>query len=410
MSKEKIPKVLVLTVGVGRGEAIQKSLADALGCAISDQDPKKVFFICTEESKSTIDSIKNVNCDHELILLKDPDNIQSIFNILLPKFRKIRRECDKAILDYTSGTKSMSAGAVLAAIMSDFDRLEVIGGERENGIVKPKTEIITNFRTDFIKPELIIREALALFNAGRYDSCHQALEGIKGTNQLLSFSIENLDRLALAYSYWDRFDHTKANEFLNRLNFSIKKIDEAINKNKRFLGKLMSSNDLNRYGYMTADLLNNAKRRARECKYDDAVARLYRTIEGLAEYRLLVNGIDLNNINQEKLHYIIKDGEKASYWIAKIEGGKLKIALKEKFILLSNIADDTSGMYLNDKELQSLLTNRNYSILAHGWKTIAQDDCERLYNKIELIARMIFKDLDSMIEDSCFIEIDQSLI
>jgi len=60
---------------------------------------------------------------------------------------------------------------------------------------------------------------------------------------------------------------------------------EHLAGNKQFLGQLIS-NPKRENGkpepYYVADLINNAERRAEESKYDDAVARLYRTMELIA--------------------------------------------------------------------------------------------------------------------------------
>jgi len=60
---------------------------------------------------------------------------------------------------------------------------------------------------------------------------------------------------------------------------------EDLNQNKRFLGQLQTAEEPEPYNI--ADLINNAKRRGtEEKKYDDAVARLYRTIELIAHHQL----------------------------------------------------------------------------------------------------------------------------
>lgn len=398
-----MPGILVFTVGLGGDSKKQKSLAEALAYAVEHSDPQKVFFICTDESKSTLELNPDGICDKyekEIIILKEPDNIQDIFNVLFPKFKEMRSVYgkEKIIINYTSGTKSMSAGTVLAAVLSGFDNLQVIHGARENGIVKSGTEVITEFKTAFVNPGFVLKEANAFFKEGMYDACLQVLERIDEDKEFAEI-VNKLKQLAQAYSCWDRFDHKKALEKLKGLKFGKEEIDEGINRNKQFLGEMSSSNEIERYEYRIADLLNNAKRRAREGKYDDAVARLYRAIEGIAEYKLLKNGIDLNNVNQENLSNALNDSSKAS-WLNKIEDGKLKIGLKDKFQLLRDINDRFSEVYFNDKELQILLSKRNYSILAHGWETISKDDYDKLYNKIESIAKTILKDIKDYMKRS----------
>jgi len=48
----------------------------------------------------------------------------------------------------------------------------------------------------------------------------------------------------------------------------------------------MERENYENYDLLIADILNNARRRMKEGKYDDAMARLYRTVELIAQYRL----------------------------------------------------------------------------------------------------------------------------
>ena len=71
--------------------------------------------------------------------------------------------------------------------------------------------------------------------------------------------------------------------------------------NLNFLENKISNGNLKieNLHYYLSDLLNNAQRRIKEQKYDDAVARLYRITELIAQINLfeldLINDYNLNN-------------------------------------------------------------------------------------------------------------------
>ena len=115
---------------------------------------------------------------------------------------------------------------------------------------------------------------------------------------------------------------------------------------------------------LIADLLNNAKRRGAE-KYDDAVARLYRTVELIAQCILKEKyGIDTSNIEIDKLSTL-----------ARSQMQFRKVALEKLHADFSRainycIYDEEIGKKFSDDNKLKDLLKRNYSILAHGLNSI----------------------------------------
>ena len=91
----------------------------------------------------------------------------------------------------------------------------------------------------------------------------------------------------------------------------------------------------------------------------DAVARLYRTVELIGQYRLRVKfGIDSSNVDVDKLDSRLKEK------YGKIEGknGKIKLGLAKDYELLADMGDDSGKKFAENNRLMDLLTNRNESI------------------------------------------------
>lgn len=79
------------------------------------------------------------------------------------------------------------------------------------------------------------------------------------------------------------FNHEKAQECLKSKEVkTLDEIKDIINRNKSIICQIVSAKNgktTYKYRFYLPDLLANSQRRAYEGRYDDAVARLYRTLE-----------------------------------------------------------------------------------------------------------------------------------
>ncbi len=74
-------------------------------------------------------------------------------------------------------------------------------------------------------------------------------------------------------------------------NKNFPEVSRQLNKNIKALGVLNNPDNQLRCKYILASMLNNARRRADESKYDDAIARLYRSLELIAQIKLKEYGL-----------------------------------------------------------------------------------------------------------------------
>ena len=158
---------------------------------------------------------------------------------------------------------------------------------------------------------------------------------------------------------------------------------------------------------MLADLINNAERRIKECKYDDAVARLYRAIELIAQMKLREYGLD--DLSCEK--FTIEDirGKKIDpslYAKYKDEKRRLKLGLEMKFNLLNDLGWDM-GRHIYDNEMKNLLSKRNASVLAHGLDPVRKEDALKLLNKTKEGASGAIDKFEVLLEKGKFIKLER---
>jgi len=271
---------LFMTVGTGRKtkESI-RSLAHGLLSAIVHYNPDQIVFFGSDNSKETVSSLKEQYheekkkeiADHEFIMITGVDDFNECFGKMRRKIEEY--EDHEIIIDYTSGTKTMTMSAAICSMLY-HNKLNLVSGERgEDGVVIPGTENQREQNLYSAYDELLFDKVKDLFNSYRFEDAGSTLNEI-----VILEDRETYRKMIDAYDRWDRFNHNATFKTLEDVK------DDRVSQNKAFLGKLVHNKDLK---FFIVDLINNAARRIEEGKYDDAVARLYRTIELIAQTRLM---------------------------------------------------------------------------------------------------------------------------
>ena len=131
MARKK--RALFMTVGTGFKDN-QKSLAHGLMCSIVSKDPDLICFFGSRKSKSTIDTLKqifNESNDEDFddyfeTKFIENDNIDEFKDYFFEfKSKILELEDDyKIIIDYTSGTKTMTMSAAFASMIFGKELLE----------------------------------------------------------------------------------------------------------------------------------------------------------------------------------------------------------------------------------------------------------------------------------------------
>ncbi|MDI9624116.1 MAG: TIGR02710 family CRISPR-associated CARF protein [Candidatus Aenigmatarchaeota archaeon] len=398
-------RTLFMTVGTGVGPSNKKinGLAHGLLTSIEHYNPDMIVFFGSKDSEKTLESLKRQYNEkmgaklksYKFIKIENVDDFHECYTKIEKEIKK--EEDAEIIIDYTSGTKTMTTSAAICSMLYQ-KKLSLVTGERgENGIVIPGTEAPREQNLFAAYDKYLFDKVKEAFNHHRFGEAIDYLKRIVMPKEEVDY-----EKFIQGYDLWDKFDHIKAWELLK----NIKKVPP---ENKEFLGKLTSSMNLddqkellkNKGKFLVADLLNNAKRRLKEEKYEDAVARLYRIMELLAQCRLSEFGIYTSNVKIEKIPSHIQD----KYNKLRDDEGKVKLGLQKSYELLKDLEDKLGERYVNDKEIKELLKRRNESILAHGLKPITNEDIpevKKFYEKVEEYAKLIFPEIDDLMEKAKF--------
>ena len=203
----------------------------------------------------------------------------------------------------------------------------------------------------------------------------------------------------IAYDYLTKVD-------LEKLAFN--DIRDDLKINLKALGTIVRSPHENlKNCYILASLINNSIRRAEEYKYDDAIARLYRAFELIAQIRLGKYGLKSSDIDVD----ILKDKNVDEGFIEALEktrqDGKIRIGLIKDFELLAELDDDLGKEFAeNRNRINNLTIKRNNSILAHGLESLDKDDFDQFEELVESLALKLDKDMKKFLNETRFAKFD----
>lgn len=401
-------RALVITVGVGR------DVEHAICYSIRETNPDRLVFIHTPESLAKVEVVK------EILQEEDPDLWRKIEGEIechevvaddlatatersidiLEGLMAIGYSRRDITLDYTCGTKVMSAALAIASIITRVESLSYVSGKRgKNGRVMTGTESLRRERLLelFVREE--IKKAVSSFNRWRFEEAMNILENVKETVRApeIESEIHTLLRLSNIYMKYDLFDFNGAlklvdgsidSEVLKRYGIA-KRYGKNIGMLKVLSDARHSSEEVLEYGVV---LYANAIRRLREGRYDDCVARLYRTIEFIEQYTLKrYYGVESSNVDMEKLYE--RDSAVSEFCGEIGLEDKRKVGLRDGFELLEVMGDEIGIAFKENENIKKLLEARNMSVLAHGFVPVKKEVAEELSGKtLELLKKLFSRE------------------
>lgn len=381
-TENKSKKVLIMTLGTG---ATGSDIAHGLFFSIKDANPNLLMVIGSQKSfKITLTHLKNLIQQDQLQIelvekiideVNDLETLHFEYTNLINDLLKQGYSLNKITVDYTSGTKAMSAALVSAAVETKVGFLSYVYGERgEGGRVKSGTERRNSLSPNKFYSRDFFQKAVDLFNNYRYANCIEILTSHEFHPEYQK-KVDLLLNLAKMFDAWDKFNFSTAFEIAR--NISSNDLTDLNLKGKfenDFLPLLVKLKDRNLSNEKVHDLAENAKRRASESKYDDAIARLYRALEMIGqiefekEFHCSTSDVIIENFPEHLRNNLV---EKYKDY----KDGKIKTPLFCVFEVLSEVGNEIGIMFKNQLEaFKLILSLRNNSILAHGTTALKEND------------------------------------
>lgn len=411
--QQYVRRVLVLNVGKPmNGNVAERPEAFAL----REAHPDYVVFVCSQPGETQGGSfsfvaeyatLTGLSPEHyEVLTLADPDDLVRCYEALVACFADLRRRFPGAELlaDYTAGTKSMSAALVLAAFDSEGSpevQLRLVRGARgQQATVIPGTESFAPVSgIHDVRAYRFIALARAALKRFDYAEAAAALDEAMRRELSSTFrkQIEKARDLCRAFDAWDRYELATAHRLLEiyRRDWhswlpvleAIQGVVAAFSFQKpsdwtpgqaadAVANQLRQINDP---VIIIVDLLFNAERRAAQARYDDAIARIYRALELLAQLRLAIgHGILTSDVDLTRVPEPLRTRLTTRRELDPATGtgeGSIRLALTQSWELLAAYPDEPLGAWYiaHAGKVRDFLATRNYSLLAHGLTPVSAE-------------------------------------
>jgi CRISPR-associated protein (TIGR02710 family) len=374
--------------------------------AIQEVGADRVAFLVSAQTRGLVDDVERELGRalpwKRLVLTPDPQDLSATYRAVAAELPRVLAEWgvdwgDVAV-DLTGGTKVMVAALVLATIHRATRYVYVGGDERDRegaGVViagrerpiqsmNPWEELgnerLRRIGWAFNRLQFAAAAALADDTAARVAQDRRAYFGA-------------LARMIEGFAAWDRFDYQEARPKIERsldtlaLEWGHRGLAELTEKVRRCLVVVTDLAQAARPEAPTErllrDLLSNAHRRGQERRYDDAVARLYRFIEGVAQCALWEEyGIRTSKVPVEEF----PEGEPWERLRSQARADRqphVEIGLLRAYELLERRGHALGALVSRLQrrgDFAGLLAARNQSLLAHGVVPVGRRTWESLFD------------------------------
>ena len=408
-------RTLVMTVGTGNIDSIEETLLTPLRKSIATDAWKAVVLLPSTVTASFADRLRQ-DLDGVHIEIhplpegdeNDADRAYAHFDRVLAALLQ-RASPARIEVDFTRGTKAMSAALVLAATRRAIPGLRYLDGPRDRrGMVEPGSERVHRIPTTTVDGHRRLDLARALLRRGDFAAVSDVLpdpdhpSASLYADELLT-TIRAVRAAARFYAAWDRLDYASA----TNIEVGAPPSNDwepmwPTDAMRTWVNDLAREPERSDHPTMVAwlrrlvvDLQANGERRVRAGQYEDALVRAYRTLELIGQIRLFDRGLDSGNLNPhhaavKALQDRLKEKNDAPLPVG--PGGELQAGRSQVARILKRCGDGLAQRLFDFENVPLLKpTLRNTSVLVHGFVARAPDDPEPL--------RDLFNDLDALIRE-----------
>ena len=409
-------RLWIATVG-GAPAPLAKSLAH--------WQPAKAVFLPSEQTASQIAEVILPQAAEEgcalspgqmdTVLLPDAQDPTSCIQTIAERVQSTvqewlaRGDDFDVVVDWTGGTKTMSAALALVAHRWRNTYFSYVGGTSRTkagiGTVETGAETVLQYVNSWESLGYsVIEDALYAYRHGAYGAGAQRLRSVLGQidkeNQTLKSELATLARFLKGVDAWDKCEYKRAKgeyEACQRNFNNLKSVlpddrARALQAHIRwavpYLQTIEKDLDLGKPSRpLCMDLLANAQRRKEEGRLVDVVARLYHAIEALGQVQLRTAwNLDASRAPVSDLPPALQDE-----WRPRQDAdGYVKLGLQAVYGALEAWGDPmgTAFQELGWHEKESPLSRRNRSIAGHGFEPVREKDCNDLWEGALALAQL----------------------
>ena len=398
-------KVMILSLG-GSPEPLKKSIAE--------HRPERLIFFASQESNAKLGEVLQIEGYKPL---KIETEIAENPNLLYECYKAARRCVDRAsrlgvpdndiLVDYTGGTKVMSAALLLATAGYAFS-FNYVGGDIrskdglgvvQNGYEKMYADM--NPWAAFAEEER--RQIVTLFNARRFSSAIQILDLCKRElpAQINAF-FQFVRPLANGFLFWEQFRHKEAMDCLKKGTALVdeylkhyaddhyRQLRENLQDHIDYLSDILkkTSGLQNFDSILVKELINNARRRMEDKRFDDAAARIYRALElyGQICFEKKI-GCSNDKVKPAKIPQELRDEFIRKY--RDPQSDMMKLPLQATFTVLCAVGHEAGEKFFKyEDKIKNIQSARNKSILAHGAQPVSEHAAQSILDTVTDFVQM----------------------
>ena len=416
-------KALVLTVGTGNVDDIERTLLVPVLKSVEDGKWERVVLLpslITEDAARILkerisSSAVELKSLPELNQENDADSCFGHFDDVLAGLIDDGFEPNDIQVDFTRGTKAMSAALVLAAVGRGIQVLRYVYSEQrdERGMVVPDTEKVGQVRTSRATTRRLLDQAKEFMRQGDFSAVISLLPAPERPffdlriPEVFRPECTALRAAAQIYAAWDRLAYKAAAQVLAQIGPPAAKAGSfaLTPEMRKWLHCLMEMPEQNDHKAMAiylrrlaGDLLANAERRIRDSHLEDALLRAYRVLELIGQIRLFNRGYNSSALppDDETIQAVRKKlkKKKSKDFDPDNKTGKLTASRLQVARLLKELGDPFGQKLSNfDKEYQELqVRHRNDSVLVHGFTATAPPTKESLCDVLCDLEKLLIED------------------
>ena len=375
--------------------------ADPIVVSIDQSRPEFVLFVVSEGSRETAELVAEASeleprplwdyCE-----ISDPQNFVTSYDEISQGTEHWlgRRGLGpgEVTADITGGTKVMSAAFALAGVERFQEFTYVGGGERNKsglGVVRNGTEYVVSSLNPWDT-----HAVRSLERANKLlDEYHAGLAGKELRSAAKTCSPEFRERLLQFAALVEKFDEADRFQFAGfptylkgdryrELAAEFPKL-ERLGEHWTAVGADLSDAYRTPGRPTLLELLANARRRAKQARYDDGVVRLYRAVE-LYGQQLVKQafGAELGRLHIESIQEHQRDSFHSQFRPC-LRGDRYELGAARLYQSLSFSGDrNLRGKERIYNSLGDRLANRNDSLLAHGASPVRETVFNALWNGV----------------------------
>lgn len=380
--------------------------------------PQQVWFFCSDQSQPfAVEALHEMSLEFSKHAVLGEYIVENQFEVLNACYRTLRQQIpqllekhriapESVLVDYTGGSKPMSAALVLAAT-EFFQNFAYVGGERDKaglGRTLPGREQLVQQTTN-PWAVLAVRETgriADLWRGLQFEAAASLLRNTAGqVPKINKVRFQIFAKVADAMAARHRLDLREARALLEgvhdtqeevtpmsalfdgREDFALLSQLEAI---QGVMRKCLEHGGAN--ATLLRELLDNALRTASQGRYEDAAARLYRALEMQGQLWLKETSrgfFESGRCKADKVEALFATFPELDreQWGKTDRDGRINLGLEQLFRCLSALKDPRALRIVEDLDtkgsrIRAVTKTRNEGILAHGVASVGQSGFEEM--------------------------------